>query len=137
MNFMHFLKIYFIAVPVFFAIDLLWLGVVAKGIYKKYIGHLMLPIPNWPVAILFYLLFIIGLVIFTIQPALKTGSWTYALLYGALFGFFTYMTFDLTALAVLKDWPWQIVIIDIIWGVCLSTAVSLTAYFIGKQVLGL
>jgi uncharacterized membrane protein len=132
-----FFKIYFAAVPVFFAIDLLWLGVVAKDVYKKYIGHLMLPSPNWPVAFLFYLLFIVGLVIFVIQPALRDASWTHALVYGALFGFFTYITFDLTALAVLKDWPWQIVIIDIIWGSSLSAAVSVIAYFIGTKALGL
>ena len=88
---------------------------------------------NWPVALLFYLLFIVGLVIFVIYPAIQRGSWTYALVYGAMFGFFTYMTFDLTSLAVLKDWPWQIVIVDIIWGVVLSSSVSVIAYFIFKN----
>ncbi len=133
MNVLTFFKIYLIAVPVFFLIDLLWLGVVAKGVYQKYIGHLMRPSPNWPVAIVFYLLFIVGLVIFAIYPALKDSSWTYALYFGALFGFFTYMTFDLTNWAVLKDWPWQIVIFDIIWGIVLSSSVSVVTYFVAKN----
>lgn len=98
-------------------------------------GHLMRATPNWPVAIAFYLLFIVGLVIFVISPALKNSSWSYALLYGALFGFFTYMTFDLTNWAVLKDWPWKIVIIDIVWGMVLSSSVSVVVYFIAKSII--
>lgn len=135
MTVINFLKIYFIVVPIFFIIDLTWLGVIAKDLYQKYMGHLMRPVPNWPVAVLFYLLFIVGLVIFAISPAIRNNSWSYALLYGALFGFFTYMTFDLTSLAVLKDWPWKIVIIDIIWGVVLSSSVSVAAYFIAKNII--
>ncbi len=133
MTIINFLKLYLIAVPIFFLIDLIWLGVLGKGIYQKYIGRLMLPAPNWTAAIIFYLLFVSGLVIFAIYPAAKNNSWSYALIYGAMFGFFTYMTFDLTNLAVLKDWPWKIVIVDIIWGIFLSGSVSLLAYLIGKN----
>ncbi len=135
MTIINFLKLYFIAVPIFFIIDLTWLGVIAKDLYQKHMGHLMRSTPNWSVAVIFYLLFIIGLVIFAISPAIRNNSWSYALLYGALFGFFTYMTFDLTSLAVLKDWPWKIVIIDIIWGVVLSSSVSVAAYFIAKNII--
>jgi uncharacterized membrane protein len=135
MSVINFVKLYLIAVPIFFIIDLTWLGVIAKDLYQKHMGHLMRPMPNWPVAVLFYLLFIIGLVIFVISPAMKNNSWSYALLYGALFGFFTYMTFDLTSLAVLKDWPWKIVIIDIIWGIVLSSSVSVVTYFIAKNIM--
>jgi uncharacterized membrane protein len=137
MNPTYFLKVYAAAVPVFFLIDMVWLGVVAKGVYGKYMGHLLRPTPNWPAAIAFYLMFIVGLVIFAIHPALKAQSWTYALLYGGLFGFFTYMTFDMTALAVLKEWPWQIVIIDIAWGIFLSASVSSVSYLIARKYLGL
>ncbi len=133
MNYLNYAKLYLVAVLIFFLIDLLWLGVIGKGIYQKYMGHLMRPTPNWPVAIIFYLLFIIGLIIFAIYPAIANKSWTYALCYGAMYGFFTYMTFDLTNWAVLKDWPWQIVIIDIVWGIVLSTSVTLATYFIGKN----
>ena len=135
MTLINFLKLYFIAVPIFLMIDLVWLGLIAKNVYQKYMGHLMRSVPNWPVAFTFYLLFVIGLVIFAIYPAVRDSSWTYALLYGSLFGFFTYMTFDLTSLAVLKDWPWEIVIIDIIWGVVLSSSVSVATYFIAKSII--
>ncbi|NLC30812.1 MAG: DUF2177 family protein [Candidatus Moranbacteria bacterium] len=133
MTIINFIKIYLIAVPIFFLIDLTWLGLIAKNIYQKYMGHLMRPTPNWTAAVIFYLLFIVGLVIFAIYPAIRNNSWSYALLYGAMFGFFTYMTFDLTSLAVIKDWRWQIVIIDIIWGIVLSSSVSVLAYLIGKN----
>lgn len=132
-----FFKIYLIAVPIFLLIDLLWLGVVAKGLYQRQIGHLMLPIPNWPVAFLFYLLFVVGLVLFAILPAIKSGSVSHALLYGVLFGFFTYMTFDLTNLAVLKDYPWVIAVIDIIWGMTLSASVSVATFFIARHFVAL
>ena len=125
-----FTKLYLIAVPIFFLIDMLWLVVIAKGTYQKYLGHLMRPMPNWPVAILFYLLFIVGLVVFVVFPAVRNNSWSYALLYGAMFGFFTYMTYDLTSLAVMKDFPWQITVIDIIWGTVLSSSVSVLTYLI-------
>jgi uncharacterized membrane protein len=133
MNTFDFLKLYLVAVPVFFALDMLWLVIIAKDIYQKYMGHLMKPMPNWPVAILFYLLFIVGIIIFAVHPAIKSNSWTYALLYGAMFGFFTYMTFDLTSLAVLKDYSWEITIIDIIWGTVLSASVSVVVFFIGRN----
>ena len=133
MTIIGFLKMYSVAVPIFFIIDLLWLGVLAKDIYQKYMGHLMRATPNWPVAVVFYLLFVVGLVIFVINPAIEKNSWTYALFYGAMFGFFTYMTFDLTSMAVLKDWPWEIVIIDIMWGIVLSGSVSLISYLIVKN----
>jgi uncharacterized membrane protein len=129
MTLISFFKIYLVAIPIFFLIDMLWLGIIAKDIYAKYMGHLMRATPNWPVALLFYFLFIVGLVIFAIYPALLKNSWTYALGYGALFGFFTYMTFDLTSLAVMKDWQWPIAVIDIIWGTVLSASVSVLAFW--------
>ncbi|MCB9256699.1 MAG: DUF2177 family protein [Chitinophagales bacterium] len=126
--FYHFL----LTTPVFFAIDLLWLGFIGKGFYKKYIGHLMAENVNWAAAFTFYFLFILGILIFAVYPALKLDKWSHALLYGALFGFFTYMTYELTNLAVIKDWSWQIVPIDIIWGTILCASVSTASFFIAK-----
>lgn len=137
MDIASFTKTYLVAVPIFFLMDMVWLGVVAKGIYGKYLGHLMRPVPNWPAAVAFYLMFIVGLIIFVIQPALKNHSLPYALLYGGMFGFFTYMTFDMTALAVLKDYPWQIVIVDTIWGVVLAGSVCSLTYLVSSKYLGL
>jgi len=98
-----FLKLYFIALPVFFAIDMVWLGLVAKNFYAKYLGFLMTPNVNWVAALVFYLLFIVGLVLFVISPALEKQSWTHALFMGALFGLISYATYDLTNLATIKD----------------------------------
>jgi uncharacterized membrane protein len=123
-----FLKLYVIAFVFFFAIDLLWLGIVAKDIYQRYIGHLLKADVNWVAAILFYLLFIGGLVFFVLMPAVDSGSWVKALYLGALFGFITYATYDLTNLATLKDWPIQITIIDLIWGTFLGASVSTLSY---------
>lgn len=133
---LEFIKIYLVALPVFFAIDLLWLGVVARNFYRSRLGDLLKDPVNWPAAIIFYLLFIVGLVIFAVKPGLEASSWMKVLTTGALFGFFTYMTYDLTNLATLKDWPFPIVVVDIIWGIVLSASVSIVTYFLVKA-LGL
>lgn len=129
-----FIKLYAIALPVFFAIDMVWLGLVAKNFYKSQIGFLMKPDINWTAAILFYLLFIVGLVLFVIAPAVEKGSWMYALLFGALFGLITYATYDLTNLATLKDWPLLVTIVDLAWGATLGALVSVVTYFIAGKI---
>lgn len=117
---------------VFFAIDLLWLGVIAKGIYNKWMGHLLAEQVNWTAAIIFYLLFILGIFIFAIMPAVEKQSMLRALVLGALFGFFTYATYDLTNLATLKGFPVKIVFIDIIWGIILSGATATAGFYITR-----
>jgi len=129
-----FLKLYAIALPVFFAIDMLWLGVVAKNFYRSQIGTLMKSNPNWTAAIIFYLIFIVGLVVFVISPAVEKASWMHALLFGALFGFVCYATYDLTNLAVAKDWPLLVTIVDLIWGAVLAASVSTVTYFIASKI---
>lgn len=129
-----FIKLYAIALPVFFAIDMVWLGLVAKNFYKNQIGFLMKPDINWMAAILFYLLFIVGLVLFVIAPAVEKGSWIQALLFGAFFGFITYATYDLTNLATLKDWPLLVTIVDLAWGATLGALVSVLTYFIAGKI---
>ena len=131
-----FIKLYFIALPIFFAIDMVWLGLAAKKYYREQIGFLMKTNINWLAAIIFYLLFIAGLVFFVISPAVEKKSWLNALFVGALFGLLTYSTYDLTNLATLKDWPLLLTVVDIIWGMALSTSVSLISYFIAIK-LGL
>ena len=128
-----FLKIYAIALPVFFAIDMVWLGVIARTFYKNQIGFLMKSEVNWTAAILFYLLFLVGLVLFVISPALEKKEWTSALWTGALFGLITYATYDLTNFATLKDWPLTVVIVDMLWGSVLASAVSVITYFLALR----
>lgn len=131
-----FIKLYAIALPVFFAIDMIWLGVVAKDFYRAQIGHLMKLDTNWTAAIIFYLILIAGLVVFVIAPAMEKSSWTYAMFLGALFGFVCYATYDLTNLAVTKDWPLLVTIVDLAWGAVIASTVSVATYFIASR-LGL
>lgn len=128
---MKYILHYILTMPVFFAIDLLWLGVIGKPVYQKYLGHLMRTDVNWTSAIIFYLLFILGILIFAVYPALQQQSLRYAAFYGALFGFFTYMTYELTNHAVIKDWPSGIILIDIVWGTVLSCLVAVGSYNVG------
>ncbi len=129
-----FVKLYLIALPVFFVIDMIWLGLIAKDFYRNQIGFLMKNDINWPAAISFYLLFIVGLVVFVITPAIEKGSWMHALIFGALFGCITYATYDLTNLATLKDWPLLMTMIDLVWGAVLASSVSLATYFIASKI---
>lgn len=126
--------LYLATTIVFFAIDMVWLGFVASSFYKSQIGSLLKDSPDWGAAILFYLLFLVGLLIFVVYPAIESGSWTHALIYGALFGFFTYATYDLTNLATLKDWPLLVSIVDMAWGTVLSASVATASFFISKYI---
>jgi uncharacterized membrane protein len=129
-----FLKIYLIALPVFLGIDAVWLTTIAKSFYAKQLGYLMSKNPNLFAALVFYLIFIAGLVVFVINPSLDKKSWTSAVLMGALFGLVTYSTYDLTNLATIKDWPFIITVIDLMWGTILSASVSVITYFIAIKI---
>jgi uncharacterized membrane protein len=128
-------KIYLITVPIFFLIDLFWLGVLAKDFYKKHLGYLFRPNINWTAALLFYFLFIAGIVVFAVKPGLETHSSQRALLDGALFGFLAYATYDLTNLATIRDWPVIVTVADLIWGTVLCGGVSWVSYVISAKVL--
>lgn len=134
MSFSKLLLSYLLTTLVFFAIDLVWLGLIAKDIYKKYLGSLMSETVNWGAALLFYLLFIAGIFVFVINPAIEKQSVARALLTGAFFGLITYATYDLTNYATLKGFPLNVVIIDLIWGTCLTAVVSLSGYYITKWI---
>jgi uncharacterized membrane protein len=130
----QYLYLYLMTVPVFFIIDMLWLGVIANKFYQSQLGHLLGDV-NWPAAIGFYLVYIVGILIFAVIPGLEAQSFQKALLWGALFGFFTYATYDMTNLATLKDWPAIVVAVDIIWGTVLSGSVAAVSYYLGKTFL--
>jgi uncharacterized membrane protein len=130
MNISDFIKLYLIALPVFFGIDLIWLGLIARGFYRTHLGFLLRPQANWVAAILFYLVFIAGIILFAVLPAKQTSSLIKAIIYGVLFGFFTYATYDLTNLATVKDWPLIVTIVDICWGMFLCGSVSVLTYWI-------
>ncbi|MBU1126854.1 MAG: DUF2177 family protein [Patescibacteria group bacterium] len=125
-----FLKAYLITLPVFLAIDLVWLSLIARKFYAQYLSYLMKTNVNFVAAGLFYLLFVVGLVVFSILPALEKNSWTQALFLGALLGLISYATYDLTNLATIKDWPVVVTVVDMVWGAVLGASVSLASYFI-------
>jgi len=132
MNGLFWIKLYLLTVPVFFLIDMVWLGFVARAFYKEQLQALLSPTVNWPAAFLFYGLYIAGILFFAVRPGLEGGSLARACLYGALFGFFTYATYDLTNLATIKDWPLIVTVVDMAWGAALSVAVGCAGYLAGR-----
>ena len=129
-----FIKTYLVTLPVFLAIDMIWLSLVAKNFYAQYLGYLMKTDVNFIAAGMFYLLFVVGLVVFSILPALEKNSWTQALFLGALLGLISYSTYDLTNLATIKDWPLLVTIVDMLWGTALGASVSMISYFIVSKI---
>ena len=121
---------YVIALVIFLLIDAVWLTVIAKQLYADKLGYLMAPKPNLLAALAFYVLFILGLLVFVINPALVAGSWVQALVAGLFFGLVTYATYDLTNLATIKDWPLLITVIDLIWGSFVSGVTAVLSYLV-------
>jgi len=111
-------------------LDFIWLGVIAKQLYYGEMGKLLLEKPNMPAALLFYVIYVIGVVVFVVTPALEKGSWPQAVGFGALFGLVAYATYDLTALATLKGFSLKVAIIDLLWGAGLTAVVSGGTYAI-------
>lgn len=117
---------------IFLAIDAVWLGVVATTFYKSELGDLMADNVNFTAAGGFYLMYCVGIVIFAISPALRSGAWTDAALYGALFGFFCYATYDMTNIATIRDWPVRMSIVDMAWGTALTGVSATLGYLVTK-----
>ncbi len=128
----YYLKLYFATLAVFFAADMIWLGFIAKNLYKKHLGFLMAPEVNWYAALIFYIIFIVGVLVFVVLPGIKENDLPLTLVKAAFFGLITYATYDLTNLATVRDWPMVITFIDLIWGMVLTSIVSLSGFFIGK-----
>lgn len=116
---------YLAIVAAMMVLDLVWIGGIARPLYNRGIGHLMAERPNFVAAAAFYLLFAAGLMAFVVLPR-AAGDWRMAAAWGALFGFMTYMTYDLTNMATLRDWPLGLSFIDTAWG-CLATGLAATA----------
>ena len=128
----YYLKLYLVTLFTFLVIDFLWLGLLARRFYGKYLGYLLSAKPIWTSAIIFYLLFVACVLIFVVLPSLHTGSTKRVLLLGALFGLITYGTYDLTNLALVKDWPWIVTVVDMCWGTFLAVIVSYVSFLAGK-----
>lgn len=130
------LKLYLATTAVFLAVDLLWVGMVANPFYQARLGSFLAPEVKWGAALLFYLLFVVGILVFAALPALATGSAAKAALLGALLGLVAYAAFDLTCLALFRDFPLAVAVVDLAWGTTVSAAVAAAAYGIGVR-LGL
>lgn len=135
MSLLFYVKLYALTVPVFFLVDLLWLGVIAKNLYRKELGFILADRVNWSAAITFYLIYIAGIVFFAVRPALAARSFYQAVYLGALYGFFTYVTYDLTNMATIDNWPLKIVVVDVLWGSLLCLAVAASSYVIAQMLI--
>ncbi len=132
MSIINLIWLYLASAATFFALDMLWLGVIAKNLYRDNLAPLLAENFNRLAAFSFYAIFLVGVLIFAVIPALNDGNLAKAALYGALFGFFTYATYDLTNLATLKNWPLNLSIIDMIWGSALTASVASVAFLVGR-----
>jgi len=135
MTVVNFFKLYAIAVVVFFIIDLTWLGVVARSFYQAQLGHLLRTNVNWAAAIVFYAIFVVGIIVLAVWPAVDRQSLGHAVVLGALLGLVTYAAYDLTNLATLDGFPFKVVVVDMVWGTVLCAAVSGITYLASTRVL--
>ncbi|MGM0688155.1 MAG: DUF2177 family protein [Bacillota bacterium] len=129
---LQFILLYLVVLGAFLVIDMIWLGLVARTFYRDQLGYIMSLKVNWPAAIIFYLLFIVGLIFFVVYPSIGRDSWVYAFFSGAFFGLICYATYDLTNLATLKDWPLKVTLVDLAWGSFLSAVLSLIGFLYGR-----
>ncbi|MFA6165984.1 MAG: DUF2177 family protein [Gemmatimonadaceae bacterium] len=132
MPMLQFLKLYAAAAAVFFALDIAWLGYVARGIYKEQMGHLTRADVQWVPAVLFYLVYVAAIIVLCVKPGLQRDSVGHAVALGALFGLAAYAAFDLTGLALLKDFPLKGALVDLAWGTLVTATVSGTSVVIGR-----
>ena len=123
---MKYIAAYAAAFVTLLVMDAVWIGLVASGFYARSIGHLAAASPNLVAALLFYVVYPVGLLIFVVAPTRGATAWPVTAARGAAFGFFAYCTYDLSNLATLRDWPVAVSVVDVVWGCC-ATAVSATA----------
>lgn len=124
--------LYGATLPFLFAMDLVWLAIIAKDFYRTQIGYLMRPEVMWAPGILFYLLFLVGILVFAVYPALEAQSLMRAVLLGALFGFLSYAAYDLTNYATVRDWPFMVTVVDMLWGATLAGVISGVSFYLSR-----
>lgn len=133
MTAIQFIKVYAVGLAVFLAMDLTWLGVLAKGFYQEQLGYLMRPDVRVGAAVLFYLIYVAAIVVLVVAPAVEQESLGRALATGALFGLAAYAAFDLTSLALVRDFPVKVAVVDLAWGVVLTATVSAAGFWAGMR----
>jgi uncharacterized membrane protein len=132
MNLGKMAALYGITAAAFFALDFVWLSTATSRIYKPMLGDLLAEKPQLAVAAVFYLIYVVGILVFAVLPGLQDGAVLGALWRGALFGLLAYATYDLTNMSTLRDWPWQISVIDMVWGTTLNGLVAVAGFYAGR-----
>jgi len=126
------LRLYGVVAAVFLTVDFVWIGTVANGFYAQHLGSLLRDDVGWPAALLFYAIYVAGIVVFAVLPALEVDSALRAVLLGAFLGFFAYATFDLTCLALFRSFPLVVAVVDMAWGTIVTAAVAAAGLGIGR-----
>ena len=129
----QYLKVYGVALSVFLVVDLIWIGIIARNFYQEQLGFILASSPNWTAAIIFYLMFVAGLLFFAVAPGLKETGLKDSLFRAAVFGILTYGTYDLTNLALIEGWPVLVTVVDILWGMILSITVCMVSLKAGRH----
>jgi len=124
-----YLKLYALCTAAFFALDIAWLGFVARGFYRNQMGHLLRDDTQWGAALAFYLIYVAAIIVLCVIPAVEKSSVVRAMVLGGVFGLAAYAAFDLTSLALLKGFPAGVVPVDLAWGVVLTGSVSVAGYY--------
>ncbi len=132
MNLGKLAALYGITTIVFFAFDFVWLSTATSRLYKPMLGDLLAEKPLLGVAAVFYLVYVVGILVFAVMPGLQEGAVLGALWRGALFGFLAYATYDLSNLSTLRGWSWQISVIDMVWGTILNSVVAVAGFYAGR-----
>ena len=128
------LAVYALTLLTFLACDAVWLGVVAKGLYRRELGHLLAPEVRWWAALVFYLIYVVGVLVLVVLPG-RGGSLATVAALGALFGFVAYATYDLTNLATLREWPLLVTAVDLVWGAVLTAATAAAGWLYARWLL--
>ena len=127
------LAAYFSTVLLFLAVDAIWLGIIARGFYRDQLGHLMLESPRLGLAMVFYLFYAAAITVLVVMPAVRSGVWWHAAVYGGILGLAAYGTYDITNTATLRDWPALVSVVDMAWGTVLTAGVAYVAWAIASR----
>ena len=131
MNAGRWIGLYIACAVTFFALDFVWISIATPRLYKPYLGSLLAEKPNLGVATAFYLIYVVGLILLAVLPGLRGGSLVGAVWRGALLGLLAYATYDLTNLATIQGWAWQVSAADLVWGTALNATVAAAGYLAG------
>ena len=116
------------AAPVFLCLDFIWLTMASRYFYRPQLGELLATEPNLKVAAAFYLVYVIGIVVFAVMPGYAARSWLTAFSLGALLGLVAYGTYDFTNLATIRGWPALVSFVDLTWGMVLTATAASAGY---------